>query len=95
MHGLGRPDFELDRAVLGLGRSGRAALGRSRLDLGPGRAVLGLDRSDLEADGREEGFLAREGAVMSGMRLGKGFQPNMGLGKENFGLGLQDLRKLE
>ena len=94
MHSLGRPDFGPGRAVLGLGRSGRAALGRSRLDLGPGKAVLGLDRY-LGADGREEGFLAREGAIMSGMRLGKGFQPNMGLSKENFGLGLQDLRKLE
>lgn len=63
--------------------------------MGPGRAILGLDKSDLAADRREEGFPMRGGAVMSGMRLGKGFQPNMGLGKENFGLGLWDLRKLE
>lgn len=56
--------------------------------------VLGLDRSDLGADGREEGFLGREGAVMIEMRLGNGFQPNMGLGKENFGQDLWDLWKL-
>ena len=37
----------------------------------------------------------REGAIMTKMQLGKEFQPNMGLGKENFGLGLRDLRKLE
>lgn len=63
--------------------------------MGPGRAILGLDKSDLAADRREEGFQMRGEAVMSGMRLGKGFQPNMGLDKENFGLGLWDLRKLE
>ena len=74
MHGLDRLDFGL----------GRAALGRGRLDLGPGKAVLVLDRLDLGADGREEGFPVREGAVMTRMRLGKGFQPNMGLGNENF-----------
>ena len=74
---------------------GRPDFGLGRLDLGPGRVVLGLDKSDLGADGKEEGFPTREGAVMTGMWLGKGFQPNMGLGKENFGLGLWDLLKLE
>ena len=87
--------------MVGLGDSvamhglGRPDFGLGRLDLGLGRAILGLDRSYLGADGQEEGLLARKGAVMTGMQLGKGFQPNMGLGKENFGLGLRDLWKLE
>ena len=56
-----------------------------RLDLGPSSADLGLDRLDLGVIDREEGFLVRGGAVMTGMRLGK----------ENFGLGLRDWRKRE
>ena len=55
-----------------------------RLDLGPSKANLGLDRLDLGLVG-QEGFLAREGAVMTGMQLGK----------EKFGLGLRDWWKLE
>ena len=86
---------DLAKAVLGQGRPGRAAVGRGRLDLGLGKAVLGLDRSDLGPDGQEEGLPARKGVVMTRMQLGEGFQANMGLGKENFGLGLQDLRKME
>lgn len=42
MHSLGK-------AILGLDRSGRVALGQ-------GRAILGLDSSDLMPDGREERF---------------------------------------
>ena len=37
----------------------------------------------------------RKGAVMAEIRLGKGFQPTMVLGKENFGLDLPDLQTLE
>lgn len=64
-------------------------------NLGPIRIVLGLDRSYLAANNREEWFPERRGAVMTAMWLGKEFLPNIGLGKENFGLGLQDLQKLE
>ena len=53
---------------------------------------LGLDRLDLRAIGRVKGLLARRGVVVAEIRLDKGFQPNMRLGKENFRFNLHDLQ---
>ena len=65
------------------------------LNLGPSKEDLGLNRLNLGAVGQEEGFLVKKGAVMAEIRLGKGIQPTIVLGKENFGLDLQNLQTLE
>ena len=69
-------------------QAGQGCCGLGQGDLGSGNVGLGVD-------GQKDGLLTREGAVMTGIQLGKGFQPNMGLGKENFRLDLRDLLKLE
>lgn len=61
----------------------------------PRASDFGFGQVEFWGEQPRGGVFDKRGAVMTGMQLGKGFQPNIELGKENFGLGLQDFQKLE
>ena len=87
-HGLGKLIFGLGRAVLGQGRPGQVGFG-------PGLGGFGSGQVKFRGKWPGGGVTGEKGSGYDQNAAGRGISAQYGAVKENFGLDLRDLLKLE